>query len=152
MPGPRNALEYGRKAMHSDQRRRPAGLSAPIQLARNPIVIGLKYLPNARLHLSFGEPDISGNGREFAQFDNRGLRARRPVAVDGEAGIILPYDHCAKRFSEQTADRARADIPGDVTLAFGLLKAEHCRDAAANISGMVGDDDERRGRPLRWSL
>ena len=46
---------------------------SPIQFARNPVVIGLKYLSNAPLYLSFAEPEISGNGREFAQFDDRRL-------------------------------------------------------------------------------
>ena len=55
MPGPRNALEYGRKAMHGDQYRRPAGFLAPIQFACNPVVIGLKYLSNAGLDLSLAE-------------------------------------------------------------------------------------------------
>src|SRR5271165_6594023 len=123
MPGPRSSLEYGRKAVHRDQHRRLAGLSPPIQFGRNPVVIRLKYLSHAGLDLIFTEPDISGNGREFAQFHDRRLRARCPVAVDGEAGIILPYDHRIERVSNQAADRARADIPGDVTFAFRFLKA-----------------------------
>jgi hypothetical protein len=56
------------------------------------------------------------------------LRSTSPspvsVAVDGEAGIILADDHRTERVSDQAADRA-ADIPGDVTLAFCCLKAEH---------------------------
>jgi hypothetical protein len=81
-------------------------------------------LSNESLDLSLAEPDISGDGREFAHFDDRRLRARCPVAVDGEAGIILADDHRTERVSDQAADRA-ADILGDVTLAFCCLKAEH---------------------------
>ena len=73
MPGPHDGLKYGRETVHSDLRRRSAGLSPLIQFARSPIVIRLKYLSNAGLHLNFAEPSISGNGREFAQFDDRRL-------------------------------------------------------------------------------
>ena len=73
MPGAADAVEYGRETVHRDQRCRPAGLSPPIQFARNPVVIGLKYLSNAGLDIGFAESDISGNGGEFAHLDDRGL-------------------------------------------------------------------------------
>src|SRR5208337_2836516 len=83
MPGPCSLLEHGRKTVHGDQRSRSARFSPPIQFARNPIVIGLKYLSNAGLGSIFAETDISRNSCEFAQFDDRRRRARRPVAVNG---------------------------------------------------------------------
>jgi hypothetical protein len=123
-------------------------LSPPIQFGRNPIVIGLKYLPHAGRDLSFAEPDISGNGCEFAHFDDRRLRARQPVAVDGEAGIILPYDYRTERVSDQAADRARANIPGNVTLAVSCLKTEHLETPWQMFPGVVADDDKRRSPAL----
>ncbi len=55
----------------------------------------------------------------------------------------MPYDHHTERVSDQARDRARADIPGNVTLAICLLKAEHLETPRQIFSGVIGDYDER---------
>ena len=62
--------------------------------------------------------------RALAHFDDRRFRARHAVAVDGEAGIILPYDHRAERVSHQATHPAQADIPGNVTFELRWPEAE----------------------------
>ncbi len=60
----------------------------------------------------------------------------------------MPYDHCTERVSDEAADRARADIPDNVTLAFCFLKAEHLETPRQIFPGVVGDNDERRSPTL----
>ncbi len=148
MPGPRDALEHRRKAVHGDQRRRPAGSPPPIQHIRDRVVIGLKYLANTGLDLRFAEADISRNGRELAQFDYRRLRARHAVGVDDEAGIVLPYDHCIELVPDQATNLADADIPGNVTFEFRLRKTERSKTPRQIVPGVIGGDDQRRSAAL----
>src|SRR6516164_1439297 len=144
MPGPRDALEHRRKAVHRDQGRRQAGMSPSLQFARNRVVIGPKNLANASLYLGFAEADISRYDGALADFDDRRLRTGHAVAVDGEAGVILPYDHRAELVSHQAAHRAHPDVKGDMTLEFGLPEAEALQAARQIVPGVIGRDDECR--------
>src|ERR1700685_1614511 len=89
VPRPRDALEDGCKAVHRDQRRRPPGLLPAIKLGFDAIVVRPKDLADARGLPVFANADVSWNRREFADLGNRRLGARRPVAVDDEARVVL---------------------------------------------------------------
>ena len=53
MPEPRHGLENGREAVHGNQGWRVGGVSSPVELGRDAIVIGLEYLPNPRELVTF---------------------------------------------------------------------------------------------------
>src|SRR5947209_13731059 len=64
--------------------------------------------------------------------------------VDDQSGIVLPNDDGIERLSGQAANRADADVPGNVTLAFGIGKAELSKPPRKMLPGVIGDDEERR--------
>jgi hypothetical protein len=107
-------------------------------------VIGPKYLANTGLDLRLAEPDISRHGGALAHLDDRRWRARRPVAVDDEAGIVLPDEHRVERVRHPSADRAHADIPGDVAFEFRRPKAKRLQAPRQAVAGVIGDDEQRR--------
>src|ERR1700730_5052453 len=119
MPGPRHAHEDRREAVHRDQRPRSPGLPPPVELGFDPIVVWPKNLAHARGLPAFAQADVSRYRGELAGFRNRRLRARRAVAVDDEARIVLLNQRGIERFRYEPADRADADVPGDMALAFG---------------------------------
>ena len=52
------------------------------------------------------------------------LRARRAVAVDDEARIVLLHQGGVERVRHQAGRRGDADVPGDVALAFRFRNSE----------------------------
>src|SRR6476620_6057307 len=58
-------------------------------------------------------------------------------------GFLL-NDDGIERFSDQVANRADADVPGSVTLAFGIGKAELSKPPRKMLPRVIGDDEERR--------
>ena len=76
-------------------------------------------------------------------------RSRRSVVVDNQSKIVLPNDDGIERFSDQAANRADADVPGNVTLAFGIGKAELSKPPRKMlprvIAGLDGEDAAYRG-------
>src|SRR6202048_2115333 len=71
-------------------------------------------------------------------------RPRRSVAVDNQSGIVLLNDDGIERFSDQAANRADADVPGNVTLAFGIGKAELSKPPRKMLPRVIGHDEKRR--------
>src|SRR5271165_2880850 len=144
MPGPCNALEDRREAVHRDQRRRSAGFPPQVELGFNPIVVWPENLAHARGFPAFAQADVSRYRGELAGFRNRRLRARRTVAVNHEARVVLLNQYGIERVRNEAADRADADIPGDVALAFGFRNPEPIESAWNGIARVIGDNQERR--------
>ncbi len=144
MPEPHHGLENGCEAVHGNQCCRAGGFSPPIELGRDAIVIGPEDLANARELVTFAQADVSRHTRRLAQLEDRRLRPRRSVAVDDQSGIVLPNDDGIERFSDQAANRADADVPGNVTFAFGIGKADLSKPPRKMLPRVIGDDEERR--------
>ena len=70
MPGPRHGVENGCKAVHGNQGCRSGGLSPPIELGCDTIVIGLEYLPNARKLVTVAQADVARHTRQLAQVED----------------------------------------------------------------------------------
>jgi hypothetical protein len=79
----------------------------------------------------------------LAQFEHL-HEQRRERSKNNQSGIVLPNDDGIERFSDQEANRADADVPGNVTLAFGLGKAELSKPPRKMLPRVIGDDEERR--------
>src|ERR1700730_7735132 len=84
--------------------------------------------------------------KTYSKSSGRGLTSptQRSVAVDNQSGIVLPNDDGIERFSDQAANRADADVPGYVTPAFGIGKAELSKPPRKMLPRVIGDDEERR--------
>src|SRR5437879_11234260 len=87
--GPRHALEDWREAVHRDQRRGSAGPPPPVELGFDPIMVWPENLAYPCDLLAFTQAHISWYRRELADFQDRRLRARRAVAVDDRARVVL---------------------------------------------------------------
>ena len=68
MPGPRDAHEDRREAMHRDQHRRPPGLLPPIERGLDPIMVRPENIASARGLPAFAQSHVSWYRREFADF------------------------------------------------------------------------------------
>src|SRR5258708_249299 len=144
MPGPRHALKDRREAVHRDQRSGSAGLPPPVELGFDPIMVWPENLAYACDLLAFTQPHISWYWRELADFQDRRLRARRAVAVDDKARIVLLHQGGVERVRDHAAEPGDADVPGDVALALGFRNAELTECARHGIARVIGDDQERR--------
>src|SRR6266446_1756839 len=144
MPGPRHALEDGREAVHRDQRRGSAGPPPPVELGFDTIVVWPENLAYACDLLAFTQAHISWYRRELADFQDRRLRARRAVAVDDKARIVLLHQGGVERVRDHAAEPGDADVPGDVAFALGFRNAEPTECARHRIARVIGDDQERR--------
>ena len=70
MPEPRHGLENGCEAVHGNQCCRAGGVSPPIELGRDAIVVGLENLPNTRELVTLAQADISRHSRPLAQLED----------------------------------------------------------------------------------
>src|SRR5258708_33484614 len=120
MPGPRHALKDGREAVHRDQRRGSAGLTPPVELGFDPIMVWPENLAYPCGLLAFTQAHISWYRRELADLQDRRLPARRAVAVDDKARIVLLHHGGVERVLDHPAEPGDADVPGDVALALRL--------------------------------
>src|SRR6266436_3024827 len=144
MPGPRHAIEDRSEAVHRDQRRGSAGLPPPVELGFDPIMVWPENLAYACDLLAFTQAYISWYRRELAAFQDRRLRARRAVAVDDKARIVLLHQGGVERVRDHAAEPGDADVPGDVAFALGFRNAEPTECARHRIARVIGDDQERR--------
>src|SRR5260370_41619727 len=58
--------------------------------------------------------------------------------------VAISYADMPQRFCDQAANRADADVPDNVTLAFGIGKAELSKPPRKMLPRVIGDDEERR--------
>jgi hypothetical protein len=130
--------------MHRDQRRGSAGLPPAVEFGFDPIVVWQENLAYACDLLAFTQAHISWYRRELADFQDRRLRARRAVAVDDKARIVLLYQGGVERVRDHAAEPGDADVPGDVAFALGFRNAEPAECARHGIARVIGDDQERR--------
>src|SRR5271165_3153346 len=70
MPGPHNALEDRREAVHRDQRRRSADFPPQVELGFDPIVVWPENLAHARGFPAFAQTYVSRYPGELAGFRN----------------------------------------------------------------------------------
>ena len=87
-------------------------------------MVGPENRAHARGLLAFAQSDVSRYRYELADFRDRRLRARRAVAVDDQARIVLLHQGGVEHVRHEAGNRGDADVPGDVVLAFGFRKAE----------------------------
>src|SRR5229473_2484233 len=146
MPGPRHALEDGREAVHCDQRNGSADLPPPVELAFDPIMVWPENLAYACDLLAFTQAYISWYRRELAAFQDRRLRARRAVAVDDKARIVLLHQGGVERVRDHAAEPGDADVPGDVAFALGFWNAEPMECARHGIASVIGDGSSAANR------
>src|SRR5580700_10139716 len=96
MPGPSDTLEDRREAVHRDQRRGSAGLPPPVEFDFDPFMIWPENLAYACRLLVFTQGYISRYRCQLADFGDRRLRARRPIAVDDKPRIVLLHQSAVK--------------------------------------------------------
>ena len=112
VPAPRRRLEYGREAVHRNQ-----GLScrpesrprASSSIARSDYDRG-RIFSRARALVTFGEPDVPWHGRQFTHAQDGCFRRRPAIAVNDEAGVVLPNDKGIERRSDETGESSCAPM------------------------------------------
>src|ERR1019366_10281344 len=103
-------------------------------------MVGPENLAHARGLTALAQANVSRYRGALADFRDRFLRARRTVAVDNQARIVLLHQGGVERVRHQAGNRGDANVPGDVALAFGFRNAEPTERARYGIARVIGDD------------
>lgn len=145
IPRPVDAIHAWRETVQRDQYGRPVRLSSSRDFCRDRTLVGLVNGGDPRGAIRLGQSQVSGDCRAVADFGNGVRPGRVAVAVDNKPRPDLGYENRIQSRREVCPQAGHADIPRNVTSPVPFAQAEVTQPIGDQTSGMVADQQERRG-------
>lgn len=142
MPGTRGRLPALRKGVDGKQRRCYARSQAPIDDARDCLVVGTIIKIDAVGSFAGVEAAIARYHRPVGQPHNQGRIVGSAVGIDQQPRVARQHGRHAKRGRKRTGDRGGSDIIGDVPAKLFARQAEGPVPRWQGVVCMIAQDDQ----------